>query len=108
MQVGIKFIIGFWHQVILDLQLADYSRTNDAGSEIMAPENPGPCYSSRAFAIAHLVMYDAYVGVTEEGATYLEYNQADLPKNNKQISGAGTVKLAFHLFPEISFARRGM
>lgn len=74
-----QFIIAFWHQLILDLQLADYSRVDENETEVTAPENPGPCYSSRAMAIAHLAMYDAYVGVTGEGRTYLEYSKRELP-----------------------------
>lgn len=44
----------------------------------MAPENPGPCYTSRAFAMTHIALYDAYVGITGEGATYHEYSAEEL------------------------------
>jgi hypothetical protein len=75
---GAQFLIAFWHQVVQDLQLADYSRSVD-GVEVRAPENPGPAYAARALAIAHIALYDAYVGVTGEAATYLKYAPADLP-----------------------------
>jgi hypothetical protein len=75
---GAQFLIAFWHQVIQDLQLADYSRTKD-GVEVNAPQTPGPTYAARALGIAHITMYDAYVGVTAEAATYLKYAPADLP-----------------------------
>lgn len=80
-QRGSQFIIAFWHQLVLDLQLADYSRVNSDGVEdtIIDPENPGPCYASRAMAMVHLAMYDAFVGVTGDAATYLLYADADLP-----------------------------
>ena len=75
-----QFAVAFWHQLVLDLQLADYSRTNAAGDELSAPENPGPCYSSRAMAMVHLAMYDAYVGVTGDADTYITtYSPGDLP-----------------------------
>lgn len=75
-----QFAVAFWHQLVLDLQLADYSRTNAAGDEISAPENPGPCYSSRAMAMVHLAMYDAYVGVTGDADTYITtYSPGDFP-----------------------------
>jgi hypothetical protein len=76
---GAQFIIAFWHQLVLDLQLADYSRVGVDGKEVRAPENPGPAYASRALAIAHLAMYDAYVGVTRDDETYLKYKRAYLP-----------------------------
>ena len=76
---GAQCIVAFWHQIALDLQLADYSRTEDSGQEVMAPENPGPCYTSRAFAITHLAMYDAYVGITGDDSTYLTYNDTEVP-----------------------------
>jgi hypothetical protein len=76
---GAQFIIAFWHQLVLDLQLADYSRVGADGNEVRAPENPGPAYASRALAIAHLAMYDAYVGVTRDAATYLTYKRVYLP-----------------------------
>ena len=88
MERGAQLVIAFWHQLVLDLQLADYSRVNDEGDEISNPENPGPCYSSRAMAMTHLAMYDAYVGVTQEAETYLTY--AQLPP---QPPGTSTTNL---------------
>lgn len=73
-----QFLIAYWHGIILDTHLGDYSRTDPEGNEAMSPENPGPCYTSRAFAMAHIAMYDAYVGVTGEGNTYLDYKEHEL------------------------------
>ena len=82
-QRGVQFIIAFWHQVILEMQLRDYSRRgpdgNEADPDVLPPENPGPCYASRAMAIAHLAMYDAYVGVTGDGMTYQTFAPSQLP-----------------------------
>jgi hypothetical protein len=92
MQRGAQFILAFWHQLVLDLQLADYSRVGANGQEVRAPENPGPAYASRALAIAHLAMYDAYVGVTGEGPTYLRYR-------NRRLYMPAVIPGAFcHLF----------
>jgi hypothetical protein len=76
---GAQYLIAFWHQVIQDLHLADYSRVGPDGKEVMAPEHPGPTYAARCLAIAHLVLYDAYVGVMGNASTYLTYSPADLP-----------------------------
>jgi hypothetical protein len=72
-----QFLIAFWHQVVQDIHLADYSRFVD--NKVEAPTFPGPVYDARALAIVYLAMYDAYVGVTGDAATYLKYSPADLP-----------------------------
>ena len=77
---GSQFMVAFWHQIALDLQLADYSRTGGNGEEVMAPENPGPCYTSRALAITHMAMYDAFVAISGDAPTYLTYNSTELPE----------------------------
>jgi hypothetical protein len=74
-----QFVVGYWHSVILSLHLFDYSRTDANGKELMAPLNPGPCYTARAFAMGHLAMYDAYVGISQDAVTYLSYSEADIP-----------------------------
>jgi hypothetical protein len=74
-----QFVVAFWHQVTMDLHLADYSRTDPAGHEVMAPTNPGPCYTSRAFAMTHLAMHDAFVGISGDAQTYLTFSDAVRP-----------------------------
>jgi hypothetical protein len=59
----------FWHGIASDAQLQDYSHAAPT-----APEQPGPCYTSRAMAIVHVAMHDAYVSVTKESETYLAYD----------------------------------
>jgi hypothetical protein len=39
----------------------------------MDPDQPVITYASRAQAIVHLAIYDAYVGVTGAAPTYLKY-----------------------------------
>jgi hypothetical protein len=41
--------------------------------KILPPKVEGPAYVTRAFAICHLAMYDAYVGISRDSKTYLTY-----------------------------------
>jgi hypothetical protein len=54
-----------WNEVALEANRI--SHTNGQG------EQPGPTLSSRALAIVHLAMYDAYVGVINDPATLPRY-----------------------------------
>jgi hypothetical protein len=38
------------------------------------PEVIGPAYTTRAFAMVHIAMYDAFVGFTGDGETYYSYS----------------------------------
>ncbi len=61
----------FWNQVSLDANKTDFS--SDKPETPINSEQGGPTRTSRALAIVHLAMYDAYVGVTGAAATYLTY-----------------------------------
>jgi hypothetical protein len=63
---GLKDIVKFWHSVVLDTHLKDFSGSG-------TPQQPGPTYTTRAMAMAHVAMYDAYVGMTKDAATYYSY-----------------------------------
>lgn len=59
----------YWNEVALEANRRDFS--NVPGTKKPAPEQGGPTLSSRALAIVHLAMYDAYAGVA---------NKPDLPR----------------------------
>jgi membrane-associated phospholipid phosphatase len=69
----------FWNQVALDAAKADFT-TADPTARFM-PQQGGPTRTSRALAIVHLAMYDAYSGV-RSGATYLHYEHGEKPTTN--------------------------
>jgi hypothetical protein len=66
----------FWNQVSLDAAKEDFSSPNPGTNP--SPQQGGPTRTSRAFAIVHLAMYDAYAGV-KTGATYLPYECHEKP-----------------------------
>ena len=54
----------FWNEVALEANRVDFTRE--------MPEQGGPTLSSRALAIVHLAMYDAYAAIDPTaGAPYL-------------------------------------
>jgi hypothetical protein len=61
-----------WNQVALDTAKADFSFP-DPPAPGQGPQQPGPTYASRALAIVHLAMYDAYFGIRGGQATYHSY-----------------------------------
>lgn len=65
-----------WNQVALDAAKADFT-TSDATIN-PSPEQGGPTRTSRALAIVHLAMYDAYTGI-KGGAKYLSYDAGEAP-----------------------------
>jgi Vanadium chloroperoxidase N-terminal domain len=65
-----KNSIEFWHDVCLEVMRRDFSKKSD-GSPAM-PDQGGPTRTSRAMAIVHLAMHDAYFGTTAPAATYLQ------------------------------------
>jgi hypothetical protein len=81
---ALKSAVRFWHQIALDAHVRDYSRPDQT------IEQPGPCFTSRAFAMLHIAIYDAVAGATREGETYYEY--CSLPTFN---NGANSSRLAF-------------
>ena len=66
----------FWNDVCLAANKKDFSTEKPEMSP--DPEQGGPTRTSRAFAIVHLAMYDAYVGI-DGGDTYLTYTPAEKP-----------------------------
>lgn len=87
----------YWNDVALEANRV--SHTNGAG------EQTGPTLSSRALAIVHLAMYDAYIGVTNAaGTTTLPPYLAGLPIPSATSSADAAVAAAAHatltaLFP---------
>lgn len=55
----------YWNHVALEANRADFTREK--------PEQGGPTLSSRALAIVHLAMYDAYAGVINDPANLPHY-----------------------------------
>lgn len=66
----------YWNQVALDATKIDFSTdTPEKGPD---PQQGGPTRTSRALAIIHLAMYDAYIGV-RGGPRYLSYIASETP-----------------------------
>jgi hypothetical protein len=76
----------FWNQVALDAGKNDFSLPDPRPAD-MVPQQPGPTYASRALAIVHLAMYDAFVGVRGGGATYLNYS-TEVPSGTTTVAAA--------------------
>jgi hypothetical protein len=76
----------FWNQVALDAGKTDFSLPDPRPAD-MVPQQPGPTYASRALAIVHLAMYDAFVGIRGGAATYLDYS-AEVPPGTNTLAAA--------------------
>jgi Vanadium chloroperoxidase N-terminal domain len=72
----------FWNQVALDASKADFS-TKEPTDKMMSQQG-GPTRNSRALAIVHLAMYDAYAGVIS-GSTYLQYENSEKPTSSELL-----------------------
>jgi hypothetical protein len=80
-----------WNEIMLDANARDHERK--------APEQGGPTRTSRAFAITHLAMYDAYVNVVQVSDPYLPSVKAPANTNAAvAASVAAYVSLSF-LYP---------
>ena len=64
----------FWHDTGLQVTLRDYTRADMEPTTKPPTEQPGPCYTTRALAIVHLAMYDAYAIATGNATPYGEYS----------------------------------
>jgi Vanadium chloroperoxidase N-terminal domain len=64
-----------WNLIALDAARTDFSFSDTRPPE-PGPQQPGPTFTSRALAIVHLAMYDAYMGVRDSSKTYLDYASA--------------------------------
>lgn len=60
------------HQRALQAHVDDYSNRDANGDPIIS--TPGPVYVARAFAMIHVAMYDAFVGISGNAPTYLPYD----------------------------------
>ena len=65
-----------WNQVALDAAKADFSSSDPSVNP--SPEQGGPTRTSRALAMVHVAMYDAYVGI-KGGPKYLSYASGETP-----------------------------
>ena len=65
-----------WNQVALDAAKTDFTTSDPSVNP--SPEQGGPTRTSRALAIVHLAMYDAYVGI-RGGSKYLSYTSGEVP-----------------------------
>src|SRR5687767_13445094 len=63
-------VISYWNQVSLDVTKLDF--TTPGPDVNPGPEQGGPTKTSRALAMIHLAMYDAYTA-TSAGTPYLSY-----------------------------------
>ncbi len=77
-----------WNEVALESTRLDFSRDG------LPPEQPGPTWTSRALAIVHLAMYDAWIGVMGGGPTYLAYENAPAPSGRKAEARAAVATAA--------------
>ena len=84
----------FWNQVALDAEKTDFSSADPTTK--IAPQQGGPTRTSRALAIVHLAMYDAYAGVIS-GATYLQYEDGEKPTTNDLLVAQVAVATAASL-----------
>jgi hypothetical protein len=65
-----KNSIEFWSDVCIEIIRRDFSKKPDGSAA--QPDQGGPTRTSRAMAIVHLAMHDAYFGTTAPAATYLQ------------------------------------
>lgn len=81
-----------WNQIALDAVKSDFTTADPAVNP--SSEQGGPTRTSRALAIAHLAMYDAYMGITG-GPKYLTYANGETPgTNNPQAARAAAATAA--------------
>lgn len=92
-----------WNQVALDAAKADFT-TNDPPVN-PSPEQGGPTRTSRALAIVHLAMYDAYVGI-KGGPKYLSYASGETPGTSDLQAAQAAVAAAACLTLLTLFSRQ--
>jgi hypothetical protein len=76
----------FWNEVANEASRIDFS-TSDM------PQQGGPTKTSRAMAIVHVAMYDAYVGIVGGAGTYLSY-ASTTPGTNDVLAARAAVASA--------------
>lgn len=81
----------YWNQVALDAVKTDFSSADPTIDP--SPQQGGPLRTSRALAMAHLAMYDAYIGV-RGGPKYLSYTASETPGTNDLQAAQAAVAAA--------------
>lgn len=92
----------YWNAVALEANRRDFSDVPELGKP--APEQGGPTLSSRALAIVHLAMYDAYAGVANQPG--LPRYLANPPSPAPGANAAAAVAAAAHLCLAALFPRQ--
>lgn len=92
-----------WNQIALDAAKLDFS-TSDALTN-PTPQQGGPTRTSRALAIVHVAMYDAYVGI-KGGPKYLSYSAAETPGTSDLQAAQAAVAAAACLTLITLFSRQ--
>ena len=92
-----------WNQVALDVAKTDFTTSDPSANP--SPEQGGPTRTSRALAIVHLAMYDAYVGV-KGGLKYLSYSAGEAPGTSDLQAAQAAVAAAACLTLLTLFSRQ--
>ena len=61
----------FWNDVALEMHRRDFAFDAGTDGKPQAPQQGGPTRTSRALALVHIVMYDAWNGANATGKNYL-------------------------------------
>lgn len=61
----------FWNEVALEVHRRDFAFEVGADGKAQSPQQGGPTLTSRALAIVHIAMYDAWNGANATGKNYL-------------------------------------
>ena len=61
----------FWNEVAIEVHRRDFAFEKDAAGKEISPQQGGPTRTSRALAIVHISMYDAWNGAKATGNNYL-------------------------------------
>ena len=61
----------YWNEVALEVHRRDFSFALDANGKEIGPQHGGPTRTSRALAIVHCAMYDAWNGSSGTANSYL-------------------------------------
>lgn len=82
----------YWNDVCDSVVKQDYSSSSPSLNP--NPEQVGPTHTSRALAMVHLAMYDAFVGVVKSAPTYLSFNPSELPSTTSITAARAAVGAA--------------
>jgi Vanadium chloroperoxidase N-terminal domain/PAP2 superfamily len=87
----------FWNAVALEANRVSHTNFVDTGQN----EQIGPTSSSRALAIVHLAMYDAYAGVANDPANLPPYMPAPAPPGAGASTGAAVAAAAHEVLSRL-------